>query len=75
MASEQLRDQEVPAIPDGPPHRWTLLVSLTLLVAALLVAAFAVTKLPQCGETPRVSWAPCLDRGDQPRGRDPDPAP
>ena len=63
--------EEVPAVPDGPPHRWTLLVGLCLVVAAMLVAAFAVTMLPQCEDLERVSWAPCLDRGDQPRGEDP----
>ncbi len=64
-------DTDVSAVPDGPPHRWTLLIALSLVAAAMLVAAFAVTKLPQCEEVSRVSWAPCLDRGDQPRGEEP----
>ena len=70
MAALQRSPEEVPAVPDGPPHRWTLLIGLCLLVAALLVAAFAVTKLPQCEDTPRLAWAPCWDRGEQPRGQD-----
>lgn len=70
MEREQA-EEEVSAVPDGPPHRWTLLIVLSLVAAAMLVAAFGVTKLPQCAEVSRVSWAPCLDRGDQPRGEDP----
>ncbi|XNY99454.1 hypothetical protein ACL90Y_06615 [Micrococcus luteus] len=71
MAPEQAGGDEVPVVPDGPPHRWALLVVLTLVVAAMLVAAFAVTKLPQCKDEARFSWAPCLDRGGESRGQTP----
>lgn len=60
--------QHPAAAPDGPPRRWALLIGLGLTVAALLVTAFAVTMLPQCEAQDRLSWAPCLDRGEQPRG-------